>query len=595
MLPSNIKIHKNSSGKQKFLYSFLLLVLFFGFFISHPVQASVSYFNPSAGSFEVGNIFTVDVLVNTEGVAINNVESVINFPADLLEIVSINKSSSIFSLWVEEPKYSNVTGILSFNGGLPTPGYNGISGQVLSIVFRARKVGNASLIFSSISVRANDGLGTDVLKSSTQALYVLISTPKIIVPVAPVISAPEVNTPSAPKISSPTHPDPDKWYSNNDPEFDWALANDITSSLLLYDRYSSSQPLVNYSPAVSRKVLKNMKDGVWYFHVKLANSAGYGKVSHFKFKIDTVKPSQFDITEISRESLTDSNVKFIFIAEDNLSGIDHYDVWIDGNAYETWVDDGSHEYIVSSIGPGKHVLNVKAFDRAGNYIDQSVEFLVEAINPPQITGYTKELRAGEVFNVSGTTYSNSVVTVWLDMEEDESKSYQVNSNNGGEFDLTIDEGLEAGTYTMWAQVENPSGAVSLSSEKFTVVVKSSWAILQWIKLFIVRIIFNITTLIILISLIILILLLIVWYELRRFMIIYHRNHPAKAPCDAEVVVNKALSLLKDDVKEQIKKIEEAHTRKQFVEADEIINRIKTSLDDADKFIKKEIKILDKDK
>jgi hypothetical protein len=595
MLESNNKISKNNTGRQKFLYKFLFLIFFFSLFVSQNAQAAISYFNPSAGSFEVGNIFTVNVLVNTEGVAINNVESVINFPADLLEIVSVNKSSSIFSLWVEDPTYSNVTGTLSFSGGLPTPGYNGFSGQVVGVVFKAKKAGDASLIFSSISVRANDGLGTNVLKSSTQALYVLISGPEVIVPVTPIIPKPLVRTPSAPKISSPTHPDQEKWYSNNDPEFDWTLASDIMSSRLLYDRYSSSQPLVNYSPAISRKTLNNMKDGVWYFHVKLANSAGFGQVSHFKFKIDTEKPNQFDITEIKRDSQTDSNVKFAFSAEDKLSGIDHYSIQIDNGDYVTWIDDGSHEYIASSVGPGKHILNVKAFDKAENYIEKSIDFSVEAINPPQITEYTKELKAGETFSVSGSTYKNSMVTVWMDKENDGSKSYKVNSDSSGKFVLTLNGELIEGNYTLWAQVTDSRNATSLPSEKFAVIVKSSLAIFSWIKLVITKIIFNITTLIILISLFILILLLIVWYELRRFMIIYHRNHPAKAPCEAEVVVNKALGLLKDDVKEQIKKIEEAHTRKQFVEADEIINRIKASLDDADKFIKKEIKILDRDK
>ena len=90
--------------------------LIFGSFFHQNVQAATSYFSPSSGNFSVGNIFTVNVLVNTGGVAINNAEAVINFPSDLLEIVSVGKSGSIFSLWVEEPNFSNSAGVLSFNG-----------------------------------------------------------------------------------------------------------------------------------------------------------------------------------------------------------------------------------------------------------------------------------------------------------------------------------------------------------------------------------------------------------------------------------------------------------------------------------------------
>src|SRR3989344_5685254 len=60
--------------------------LIFGSFFHQNAQAATSYFSPSSGNFSVGNIFTVNILVNTEGVAINNPEAVINFPVGLLEL-----------------------------------------------------------------------------------------------------------------------------------------------------------------------------------------------------------------------------------------------------------------------------------------------------------------------------------------------------------------------------------------------------------------------------------------------------------------------------------------------------------------------------
>ena len=95
--------------------------------------------------------------------SINNGEATIQFPVDMLEVVSVTKGSSIFTLWVEEPKFSNTTGKISFNGGVPTPGFTGASGYIATVTFKAKKQGTASIIFSDGAVRENDGLGTDIL------------------------------------------------------------------------------------------------------------------------------------------------------------------------------------------------------------------------------------------------------------------------------------------------------------------------------------------------------------------------------------------------------------------------------------------------
>src|SRR3989344_3899661 len=85
------KIPKVANGnKNKFVFNilFLLPLILFGIFASQNAKAATSYFSPSSGNFTVGNVFTVNVLVNTEGVAINKAEAVINLPKDLLELIS---------------------------------------------------------------------------------------------------------------------------------------------------------------------------------------------------------------------------------------------------------------------------------------------------------------------------------------------------------------------------------------------------------------------------------------------------------------------------------------------------------------------------
>src|SRR3990167_8595984 len=101
-----------------------VIIFAFGIFLfgCNSAYAASLYFSPSSGNQTAGNILNVNVLVNTQGKVINNADAVIRFPANILEAVSISKTGSIFSLWVEEPAFSNSAGTISLNGGLPTPG-----------------------------------------------------------------------------------------------------------------------------------------------------------------------------------------------------------------------------------------------------------------------------------------------------------------------------------------------------------------------------------------------------------------------------------------------------------------------------------------
>lgn len=157
------------------LLTFFLVV--FSLFVSTQVEAAILSVSSVASSVSVGNIVSVKIFVNTEGKYINNAEGVLSYPVDLLEPISVSKSSSIFSLWVEEPRFNGI-GSVSFNGGLPTPGYNGSSGEVVTVVFKARKIGTVSLILSDSAIRENDGLGTNILKAYKNASIQIVDAPK---------------------------------------------------------------------------------------------------------------------------------------------------------------------------------------------------------------------------------------------------------------------------------------------------------------------------------------------------------------------------------------------------------------------------------
>jgi len=287
------------------------------------VLAADLYLSPATGSYSVDQIFPIDVYVSSTDQAINAVSGAISFSPNKLEVVSLSKNGSIFNLWVLEPVFSNNIGIITLEGITLNPGFTGSTGKIIRINFRAKESGISLLAFSSSSVLANDGKGTNVLASIGSGNYTIkseIATP----------SAEDISSKSAPEaviISSPTHPDSEKWYSNSNPKFDWEVPENITGIKLLVDRRSAATPTVFYSELISEKQLGGLADGVWYFHVQLQNEFGWGKISHYKFQIDTTTSSLINIEE--EDSGKTADIQSVLLSETPLTPIEILKLAID--------------------------------------------------------------------------------------------------------------------------------------------------------------------------------------------------------------------------------------------------------------------------
>lgn len=164
---------KNSNGVNfimKNFTKFSLLLLFFPLLTN--AQASL-FLSPSTGSYKVGESFSILVNLNTGGESINASTGQISFDNSRLQVVSLGYSQSIFSLWTDNPSFSNPAGSVSFSGGVPSPGFTGASGGVLRITFRVKASGQAPVNFFSGSILANDGQGTNIADGLRGALYSL--------------------------------------------------------------------------------------------------------------------------------------------------------------------------------------------------------------------------------------------------------------------------------------------------------------------------------------------------------------------------------------------------------------------------------------
>lgn len=574
-----------NTQKIKYILLFFVLLLVF-FSAGNVVNAANLYFSPSSGSGAVGSILSATVYVSSPDQAMNAASGVISFPQDKLEVVSISKAGSIFSLWVQEPSFSNSEGTVNFEGIILNPGFVGSSGKVITVSFKIKAPGVANLNFPSGSMLANDGQGTNILKSLGSAQFSLDSND----PTVPESTTPTIiyGVPSAPEISSPTHPDPNSWYSKKDASFEWKVPADATAVRLSVGELPRSTPTVVYSPAVSKKEMLDLNDGIHYFHAQFRNSKGWGEISHFRFQIDTEPPEQPVIKFIDGNKTENPRPTVVFDATDSLSGIDYYKIKIsEGDFFSLSLETvKSNPYTLPPQSPGKRNILVQAFDKAGNYSVATDEFTIKPLESPIFTEYSKELTSGETFIAKGSTYPNSKVTVWLKMDKENERSFIIKSGQDGKFTFVSEEKMQDGIYKFWAEVEDDRGAKSLPGEKITIKVLQSafLRIGSWAVSFF-------AVLIPLIALIVLIIVL-VWYSWHKFLFLKKRIR--KETREASSAVSDSFNLLKENVQETIKILERTHTKRELTkEEDKILKQFKRDLEDAEKFVKKEVEDIGK--
>lgn len=164
------------------------------------VLGATLYFVPAAEEIYEGDVFLVEIRLDSEDEPINVVQAAMSFSPEALEVISIKKTGSILRFWPDEPAFSNTLGIASFTGGLPNPGFRDSSGLINVITFKAGRLGNTELSFNKTSqVLLNNGLGQKVSLDLKSTLLEVLAPPegykpKSVTPIADT-TAPDAFTP----------------------------------------------------------------------------------------------------------------------------------------------------------------------------------------------------------------------------------------------------------------------------------------------------------------------------------------------------------------------------------------------------------------
>ncbi|MGB7957542.1 MAG: cohesin domain-containing protein [Minisyncoccia bacterium] len=305
----------------------------------------------------------VAVEVSTGGEAINAAQIDITYDPTKVQVEDIITANSFCAqdMFLQK-NIDNKHGEVQVACILPNPGFIGVSGNVVTLALQPIQAGNVTLHFATgTQILANDGLGTDVLRLTTDGSYRIID------------EATAENSTSSVIVFSPTYPDSAQWYNKPDGLFTWIASpgyrylyslNNISAMTTLAGASTTSADSVSFS---------GLTDGIYYFHIQPIKDGITGAISDYKVMIDTTPPS-VPVIKASATTVPEGQaIRLMFESEDDTSGLQ--------DNYYIQVDDGVFLPTPSSLSlyllrAGTHTITVRVFDRASNFADGNIMITV---------------------------------------------------------------------------------------------------------------------------------------------------------------------------------------------------------------------------
>jgi hypothetical protein len=107
-----------------------------------------------------------------------------------------------------------------------------------------------------------------------------------------------------------------------------------------------------------------------------------------KISIDKTSPS-LSFVQGEGHVLTVNSTTVSWVSSDETSGIDHFEVRVDGGAF---FSNGNHTNLsLLSLENGEHKIMVRAVDKAGNLVEKELSFIVQTKEPARTDNVMEEL------------------------------------------------------------------------------------------------------------------------------------------------------------------------------------------------------------
>jgi hypothetical protein len=358
------------SSRHLFVIPLLTLALTY-----HPSSASAAVLSvvPDTSTVTVGDSFGVTIYIDSAGGSINASDGTLSFDSSMIEAKSLAYGTSIFTMWAQNPAIEEDS--VTWSGG-SSIAFSGNRGRVLRVVFTAKRVGTASLLLPSSSIYADDGLGTNVATAPITSLVTIVNA---VTPV-PQPSSPASSASEMKKIvvTSPTNPSQDLWYASSTAKLVWEVPSGADAVKTVLSARDTTLPTIQYRPAITEKTVDGLSDGVIYFNIRGHYADGWGPITSYRLKTDTVPPT---FSSVSAQYDATSSMMVVFaVATDTYSGVRDFTLLIDSATSTIFTEkdlmNGSYR-IPQHLSEGAHVAHIVVADNAGNeVVSQAFPFIV---------------------------------------------------------------------------------------------------------------------------------------------------------------------------------------------------------------------------
>lgn len=167
---------------------------------------------------------------------------------------------------------------------------------------------------------------------------------------------------------------PSGWTQNKTPVVTFATT-DASSGI---DHYEIKVDNGTSVTVTSPYTLPTLSDGTHTVTVKAVDNVGQETSVNLQALIDTLPPAAFTPTTQPASPTNNNQPVVKFQTTDAGSGIDHYEVQIDGGSFVRTTSP----YTPPVLNDGAHQITVKAFDKAGFSTTGTVEVTIETVAPP---------------------------------------------------------------------------------------------------------------------------------------------------------------------------------------------------------------------
>jgi len=296
----------------------------------------------SVGSpIEVGKQFTVNLNINPGTSSVDTARAHLSFSADLITATGFALNGRITS---PSPGNRIDSGAGTVSWGAFTVDTPIISPSSFGqISFIAKAAGTAAIKILSDSKLIDDGNEVSNPGGFNQ----------ITVEIIPSTTNPSVIA----QLTSPTHPDQDKWYQNNNVQFQWT---GITGGHYAWDFDQSPDTIPTKSTTDRTKKITGVKNGTWYFHLAKSPVADADAVIHYRVQIDSLKPNPIEpYLDIGNQE----NLVLKFATTDYHSGVASYAIKVN---QESTIENVISPYTLRGLNIGSNLITVTVYDQAGN-------------------------------------------------------------------------------------------------------------------------------------------------------------------------------------------------------------------------------------